>query len=340
MAPDRSTAARVGRRITGGRDDVRVAVTRRIDANAIGMLEKHADVTLWDSDLPPTRDELAALLTGVDGALTLLTDQIDSNLLDFLPDLKVVSNLAVGYDNIDVPACTSHGVAACTTPDVLTRTTAEFTVALIFAVARQIVPGAIAAREGEWKTWYPFRFLGRDLEGAVVGVIGLGRIGETVAKLMQAIGATVIYADERSASTEFEKTTVDDLLSRSDVVTLHVPLTLETRAMIDDISLGKMKPDALLINTARGGVVDTDALVRALERGHLGGIGLDVTDPEPLPSDHPLYQFERVTIVPHIASATSVTRHKMSSLAAQNIVAVLTGGEPPHCLNPEVLTRV
>lgn len=316
---------------------MRVAVTRRIDDIAIGMLKEHFDVAVWDSDLPPSRDELITLLQDMDGALTLLTDSIDSELLDTLPKLRVVSNLAVGYDNIDVPACTSHHVAACTTPDVLTRTTAEFTVALIFAVARQIVPGAIAAREGEWKTWYPFRFLGRDLEGAVVGVIGMGRIGESVARLMTSIGARVIYADERSTSTEFERTTIDDLLMRSDIITLHVPLTPDTRSMINDRSLGMMKPDALLINTARGGVVDTAALVRALERGLLGGVGLDVTDPEPLPADHPLYQFERVTIVPHIASATSVTRHEMSSLAARNIIAVLKGGEPPNCLNPEVL---
>jgi glyoxylate reductase len=318
---------------------LRVAITRRIDDIAIGMLKEHCEVVLWDSDLPPSRDELLELLEGADGALTLLTDRIDGKLLDSLPGLRVVSNLAVGYDNINVAACTSRSVAACTTPDVLTRTTAEFTVALIFAVARQIVPGAIAAREGDWKTWYPFRFLGRDLEGATLGVIGLGRIGAAVASIMTAIGMEVIYADERTHSTEFESTTVEDLLRRSDVVTLHVPLTAETRAMINDTSLATMKRDALLINTARGAVVDTDALVRALNGGHLGGVGLDVTDPEPLPADHPLYDFDRVTIVPHIASATSVTRHKMSSLAAQNLIAVLTGGDPPHCLNPEVLGR-
>ncbi|HUG16033.1 MAG TPA: D-glycerate dehydrogenase [Thermomicrobiales bacterium] len=318
---------------------MRVVVTRRIDSDTINMLKEHADVTTWDSDLPPSREELIRLLGDADGALTLLTDRIDAELLDATPGLRAVSNLAVGYDNIDVEACTKRLVAACTTPDVLTRTTAEFTVALMFAVARQIVPAAIAAREGEWLTWYPFRFLGRDLEGATLGVVGLGRIGATVATLMQGFGMRVIYADERSESTEFESATVTDLLRRADVVTLHVPLTPETRLMIDDEALASMKPDALLINTARGGVIDTDALVRALERGRLGGVGLDVTDPEPLPVDHPLYGYERVTIVPHIASATSVTRHRMSSLAAQNLIAVLTGGDPPHCLNPEVLAN-
>lgn len=318
---------------------MRIAITRRIDDIAYGMLQQHGDVTMWDSDLPPSSDELRDLLSNVDGALTLLTDRVDDQLLAALPRLRVVSNLAVGYDNIDVPACTARNVAACTTPDVLTRTTAEFTAALIFAVARQIVPGAIAAKNGDWKTWYPFRFLGRDLEGATLGVVGLGRIGRSVASIMSAIGMHVIYADEFTESNEYARVSVDELLATADVVTLHVPLTPQTRQMINVATLARMKADALLINTARGGVIDTAALVQALERGHLGGVGLDVTDPEPLPSDHLLYSFDRVTIVPHIASATSVTRHKMSSFAAQNLIAVLIGEDPPNCLNPEVLNR-
>jgi glyoxylate reductase len=316
-----------------------LAVTRRIHADVLEVLRAHGEVRLWDSDLPPSAGELEALLDGVDGTLTLLTDRIDDRLLARRPRLRAVSNLAVGYDNIDVPACTRRGVAACTTPDVLTRTTAEFTLALIFAVARQIVPAARAARAGEWKTWYPMRFLGRDLAGATLGIVGMGRIGREVAKMSAALGLQVVYADEYSDAEEYERLTFIDLLERADIITLHVPLTAETRGLLNAAALERMRPDALLINTSRGPVVDTTALVTALDAGRLGGVGLDVTDPEPLPAEHPLYNFERVTIVPHIASASIATRRRMSELAAQNLIASLTGGEPPHCLNPEVLSR-
>ncbi len=316
-----------------------IAVTRRIDLGALAQLEALGELRYWDDDLPPTQEQLRELLSGVDGALTLLTDRIDGDLLDRLPELRVVSNLAVGFDNIDVAACTARGVAACTTPNVLTQTTAEFALALIFAVARQIVPGARAARDGEWKTWYPFRFLGRDLAGATLGVVGLGRIGRRLAEMAVGIGMDVIYADEYANAPEYRSVSLDELYRTADVISLHVPLTPETRGMIGHDVLALLKPDTIPINTARGSVIDTSALVSALNAGMLGGVGLDVTDPEPLPADHPLYAFDRVTIVPHIASATSVTRHQMSSLAAQNIIAILSGKEPPHCLNPEVLKR-
>ena len=316
-----------------------LAVTRRIHPEVLEQLRARAEVRLWDSDLPPSRDELAALLRDVDGALTLLTDTIDADLLGTLPRLRVVSNLAVGYDNINVSDCTRHGVAACTTPDVLTRTTAEFAMALIFAVARNIVPAARAAAAGEWKTWYPMRFLGRDLAGATLGVVGLGRIGHEVARMGAAFGLQIVYSDEFTASADYERLDFEALLQRADIVSLHVPLTPQTRSLVDATALERMRPGALLINTARGPVVDTDALVDSLRVGRLGGVGLDVTDPEPLPATHPLFSFERVTIVPHIASATVATRRRMSELAAENLVAALTGGTPPHCLNPEVLQR-
>lgn len=318
---------------------MQIAVTRRIDRGALSQLEAIGQLRYWDEDLPPSPAQLRELLDGADGALTLLTDRIDGDLLDSVPTLRVVSNLAVGFDNIDVPACTARGVAACTTPNVLTQTTAEFALALMFAVARQIVPGALAARDGDWKTWYPFRFLGRDLAGATLGVVGMGRIGQRLAEMASAIGMDVIFVDDYATANRFHRVTLDELYRRADVISLHVPLSPETRGMIGKQAIEAMKPDAILINTARGPVIDTDALVEALDSGLLGGVGLDVTDPEPLPNDHPLYGYERVTIVPHIASATTATRHQMSSLAAQNVVAVLTGTEPPHCLNPEVLAR-
>jgi len=315
---------------------VRITVTRRIDPDARSVLENIGDVTMWDSDLPPDPEQLAAMLADADAALTLLTDRIDGPLLDRCPNLKVVSNLAVGYDNIDVPACTARNVAACTTPNVLTQTTAELAFALLLAVARQIIPAADAARNGDWKTWYPFRFLGRDVAGLTLGIIGLGRIGLAMAKMGLAFGLNVIYTGGQS-NNEFREVSLDELLQTADIVSLHVPATLATHHLIGRRELAIMKPDAMLINTARGPVVDTDALVAALHEGRLFGVGLDVTDPEPLPADHPLYTFERVTILPHIASASEATRLQMSDLAAKNIVAVLEGSEPPHCLNPEVL---
>ena len=315
---------------------VRITVTRRIDPGARSVLENIGDVTMWDSDLPPDPEQLAAMLADADAALTLLTDRIDGPLLDRCPNLKVVSNLAVGYDNIDVPACTARNVAACTTPNVLTQTTAELAFTLLLAVARQIIPAADAARNGDWKTWYPFRFLGRDVAGLTLGIIGLGRIGLAMAKMGLAFGLNVIYTGGQS-NNEFREVSLDELLQTADIVSLHVPATPATHHLIGRRELAIMKPDAMLINTARGPVVDTDALVAALHEGRLFGVGLDVTDPEPLPADHPLYTFERVTILPHIASASEATRLQMSDLAAKNIVAVLEGSEPPHCLNPEVL---
>lgn len=316
-----------------------IAVTRRLFPDQIDRLREKYDVAVWDSDLPPTPAELIDFLKGSTGALTLLTDKIDSDALDSLPDLRVVSNFAVGYDNIDVPAATDRGVAVCTTPDVLTETTAEFTMALLFAAARQVVPGFEAARSGEWQTWYPMRFLGIDLHRSTLGIVGFGRIGQYVAKLATAMGMQVIISDPQSDSPKFENLSLDQLLARSDVVSLHTPLTASTHHLINAGNLASMRDDAILINTARGAVVDTDALVQTLKSGKLRAAALDVTDPEPLPSDHELYSFDNVIITPHIASATVATRNEMARLAVDNLIAVLEGTEPPHCLNPEVLSR-
>lgn len=316
---------------------MKIAVTRRIHDDQVERLRQVAEVQYWDQDIPPDPDQLLELLDGVDGALTLLTDQIDGSVLDQRPSVRVVSNLAVGYDNIDVPAATERGVAICTTPSVLTDTTAEFAVTLIFAVARQIVPAACFVQDGRWETWYPLGFLGKDLKGTTLGIVGLGRIGRRTAEMCQAIGMRVIYADSETDDEQFDQVELDDLLRQSDVVSLHTPLTPQTRGLINADRLALMKDDALLINTARGPVIDTDALVAALDAGRLAGVGLDVTDPEPLPADHPLLDFDRVTVVPHIASASHGTRHQMSKLAVDNLLAILQGTEPPNCLNPEVL---
>lgn len=318
---------------------MRVAVTRRLFEAQIDRLRERYEVVTWDSDLPPSPSELVELLSGADGALTLLTDRIDGDLLDKLPDLRVVSNLAVGFDNIDVPAATERSVAVCTTPDVLTDATAEFTLALIFAAARQVVAGERAARDGDWHTWYPMRFLGIDLKGARLGIIGLGRIGARTAELAQALGMQVAYYDPGTEDERFERQSLEDLLSQSDIISLHTPLLDSTRGLIDRDRIRLMRDDAILINTARGPIIDTDALVEALQQGKFRAVALDVTDPEPLPSEHALYGFDNVIITPHIASATEATRLEMARLAVDNIIAVLEGGDPPNCLNPEVLDR-
>jgi glyoxylate reductase len=294
--------------------------------------------------LPPSPEQLAALLRGCDGALTLLTDAIDGAVLDREPQLKVVSNLAVGYDNVDVPAATARGVAVCNTPGVLTETTADFAWALLMAAARRVVEGVDYVRAGKWRTWGPMLLRGRDLTGATLGIVGFGRIGREVAKRARGFEMRVLAYDPvedeaaaRALGVEYRP--LDALLREADFVTLHVVLTPETERLIGARELGLMKPEAILVNAARGPVVDTDALVAALRGGEIGGAALDVTDPEPLPADHPLLSLPNAIVVPHMASATVATRDRMAELAARNLLAVLRGERPPGIVNPEVLER-
>lgn len=319
-----------------------IAVTRVIPETGLRRLREAAEVRLWEEELPPSAEELAALLRGCDGALTLLTDEITGAVLDREPQLKVISNFAVGYDNVDVPAATARGVAVCNTPEVLTETTADFAWALLMASARRVVEGADYVRAGRWRTWGPTLLLGRDLTGATLGIIGFGRIGREVAKRARGFEMTTLVFDERRDEAAEHELGVayrpfDDLLRESDFVTLHVALTPETERMIGARELGLMKPTAILVNAARGPVVDTDALVRALSEGTIGGAALDVTDPEPLPADHPLIALPNALVVPHMASATVATRDRMAELAAENLLAVLGGEQPPYIVNPEVL---
>ena len=321
-----------------------IAVTREIPEAGLALLRGAGEVRLWPEPLPPSAAQLAELLHGCDGALTLLTDQITPELLDREPQLKVVSNFAVGYDNVDVPAATERGVAVCNTPGVLTETTADFTFALLMAAARRIPEGVNYVRAGKWQTWGPLLLLGRDLWGATLGIVGFGRIGQGVAKRARGFEMNLLYYDvqqypdaERELGATFRP--LDELLRESDFVTLHVQLTDETHQMIGARELGIMKREAILVNAARGPVVDTDALVAALRDGAIGGAALDVTDPEPLPADHPLATLPNAIVVPHIASATVATRDRMAELAARNVLAVLRGERPPAIVNPEVLER-
>lgn len=326
-----------------------LAVTRTIPDGGMAILRAaeaagEIELRLHPGELPPTATELDALLSGADGALTILTEKIDATLLDRHPGLKVVSNLAVGFDNIDVPAATARSVAICNTPGVLTETTADFAFTLLATAARRVVEGVNYVRQGKWLTWSPTLLLGRDLYGSTIGIVGFGRIGKEMAKRARGFDMAILaydsYHDEEAAR-ELGVTFVelDELLRRSDFVTLHCALTAETRNLISDREFGLMKREAILINAARGPVVDTVALTRALREGAIFGAALDVTDPEPLPADHPLIGMDNCLVVPHIASASVDTRDRMAVLAAENALAVLRGTEPPHCVNPEVLKQ-
>jgi glyoxylate reductase len=323
---------------------MRIAMTRKIPAVALETLETVGDVAVWPEQLPPSSEKLVKLVEGCDGVVSTLNDRIDATFLDRVPSLKVVSNFAVGFDNIDVAACTERGIAVCITPDVLTDTTADFAFALMLAAARRIPESHQSIPRGEWKTWEPLGYLGQDVHSATLGIVGMGRIGTAMAKRATGFNMSIIYSDanpNEKAETELgvKQVGFDELLTQSDFISLHVPLTPETKQLFGANEFAQMKKSAVLINTARGPVVDTDALVDALNNGEIWSAGLDVTDPEPLPADHPLLKIERAVICPHIASASETTRSRMAQLAADNVKAVLTGTEPPRCLNPEVLSR-
>jgi glyoxylate reductase len=317
-----------------------VAVSRRIPEAGLVLLRSETEVRLWDDDLPPSPDQLLDLLGGCDGALTLLTDRIDGAVLDQNPSLRVVSNLAVGYDNIDVPAATARGVLVCNTPGVLTAATADHTWALLLAAARRIPESIQYVREGKWKTWGPLLLLGQEVSGATLGIVGLGRIGKEVAKRAHGFDMRILAYDpieDEAFAREYgvEYAPLDRILEEADFVTLHVALTEETRHLIGAEELARMKPTAILVNAARGPVVDTEALVHALREGEILGAALDVTDPEPLPADHPLVSMPNCIVVPHTASATVQTRDRMATLAAENLLAGLRGERPFASVNAD-----
>jgi glyoxylate reductase len=302
----------------------RVFVTRVLPFDAVDRLRAAHEVDEWPGAMPPSPDELRAAMADAEGLLSLVTDRIDATLLDAAPRLRAIANMAVGTDNIDVAAATARGIAVGNTPDVLTDATADLAFALLLALARRIVPGAAAVRAGEWKTWEPARDLGADLAGATLGIIGWGRIGQAVARRGAGFGMKVIHSSRSSG------VALEEVLEASDFVSVHVPLTDETRGLIDAGALALMRPTALLVNTARGGVVDQDALREALQAGTIAGAALDVTEPEPLPPDHPLLDAPNLLVVPHVGSATVHTRAKMAAMAVDNLLAALDGRPMPH----------
>ena len=324
----------------------RVFVARRIPDAGLDRVLAACDAVVWPEELPPSREALLAAVARCDGILTLLTDRVDDELLDVAgPQLRVVSNYAVGFDNIDVAACTRRGIAVGNTPGVLTESTADLAWTLLMAAARRIPEGVDHVRAGRWKTWGPLLLLGPDVHGATLGIVGFGRIGQAVARRAAGFGMTVLYHDVARVPEAVEAelgaawVPLEELLARADFVTLHVNLTAQTRGLIGADALGRMQPTAMLVNTSRGPVVDTDALVQALRAGTIAAAALDVTDPEPLPADHPLVALDNCLVVPHVASATRATRGAMAEKAAANLLAGLAGEPLPDPVNPEVARR-
>ncbi|MEM2020618.1 MAG: glyoxylate reductase [Zestosphaera sp.] len=324
----------------------RVFITRELFDDVVAKIGRYYDVEVWDRYQAPPYEILLERVKVVDALVSLLSDRIDCNLLRNAPRLRIVAQLAVGFDNIDVECATRLGVYVTNTPGVLTEATAEFTWALILATTRRVVEGDLFVRFGEWwrvrTGWHPKMLLGSELRGKTLGVVGLGRIGRRVAEIgARGFGMRVIYYDlTRNAEAENELRIqfkeFKDLLRESDVVTLHVPLTPETRYLIGEDGLRLMKKSAILINTSRGGVVDTQALIKALSEGWIAGAGLDVFEEEPLPPNHPLTAFKNVVLAPHAASATYDARHGMAEVVAENLLTFYEGRTPPTLVNREV----
>ncbi len=282
---------------------------------------------MWPERLPPPHSELVARATGAEGLLTLLSERIDVELIDAAPRLRAISNYAVGYDNVDLDAATARGIPVGNTPDVLTDATADLAFTLLLAAARRLPDAMRAVREGDWLTWEPAQLLGIEVHGATLGIIGFGRIGRAVAKRATGFEMNVVHVDAR------DREGLADLLEQSDFVSLHCPLTAETHHLIDAAALARMRPSAILINTARGPIVDQRALVDALREGAIAGAAVDVTDPEPPAADDPLLRAPNMVITPHIGSATHVARERMADLAVDNLLAGLAGRPMPHQVN-------
>ena len=302
----------------------RIFVTRELPGTALERLAEQHEVDLWEGELPPPRAELLARTASAEGLLCLLTDVVDEELLASAPDLRAVANLAVGVDNIDLDACEARGIPVGNTPDVLTEATADLTFALLLAAARRLPEAEAAVRAGEWRTWEPAGWLGADVHGATLGVVGLGKIGRAVVRRSEGFEMRVLHHNRRSGLS------LETVLADSDYVTLHCPLTDETRGLIGERELRMMKPTALLINTARGEIVEPAALRRALEEGWIAGAGIDVTDPEPLPADDPLLGAPNLLVLPHIGSASRSAREAMAAIAVDNLIAALAGRQMPH----------
>jgi len=323
----------------------RVFVTRIIPEEGLEMVRSVSEAEVWPGELPPPYEVLVQKIVSVDGLLCLLTDKIDRNLIAAAGEShKVISQMAVGYDNIDIPAATERGIPVGNTPGVLTDATADFAWALLMAAARRVVEADKFTREGRWKTWGPTLLLGPDIAGATLGIVGLGRIGQAVVQRAQGFKMRIIYHDiqrhtdiEETMGVEFAS--FDSLLQESDFVSIHTVLSAETHHLFGEKQFDLMKPSGILINTARGPIVDPIALHSALHKGKIAYAALDVTESEPIHPDDPLLELENIIITPHIASASKQARTKMATMAAENLIAGLKGEDLPNCVNPEAVLR-
>jgi glyoxylate reductase len=322
----------------------KVYVNRPIPEEALKKLAQTCDYRMWEGELPVPRDVLLKEVPEIDGLLSLLTDKIDAAIMDAAAKLRVISNMAVGFDNIDVREASKRKILVCNTPGVLTETTADFAFALLLAAARRVAEGERNVKEGKWKTWGPMILLGHDVHHATLGIIGLGRIGAEVAKRAKGFDMKILYYDsvrrpelEKTLGVEFRD--LNSLLGESDFVTVHTPLLPETYHLIGEEQFKIMKKNAILVNSARGPIVDPNALYNALRNHQIAYAALDVTEPEPIPLSDPLLTLDNILIVPHIASASIATRTKMAIMAVDNLLAALKGTTPPHIVNPEVLAR-
>lgn len=320
----------------------KVFVTRQIPEAGLEKIRQTCETEVWSEPLPPSPDVLRQKVAVCDGLLSLLTERIDADLLDAAPRLKVVSNYAVGFNNIDVPAATQRGIAVGNTPGVLTDATADMAFALLIAAARRIVESQRYAAQGHWKTWEPLGHIGQDLVGRTIGIVGMGRIGMAMARRCHGgWGMKVLYHDlARNEGAERELAArlvdLDTLLGESDFVSVHTDLNDTTRGMFNAAAFARMKPTAVFVNTARGPLVVEQDLYLALSNGTIFAAGLDVTDPEPPAPDNPLLSLPNCVVAPHIASATVSSRNAMAEIAADNLIAGVTG-KPLRCwVNPEV----
>jgi len=319
----------------------KVFIARKIMDRGLQMILQACEADVWQDEMPPSHQELLDRVPGKEGLLFLLTDIIDAEVMDACgPNLKVISNHAVGTDNIDIQAATERGIAVGNTPGILTDATADFTFALLLSTARRVTEADRFVRSGNWRTWAPALMLGADLSGATLGIIGFGRIGQAVAQRAVGFNMKILFHDphlvhERS-DLQARPVELEFLLRNSDFISIHTPLTPETHHLINQTAFEKMKSNAILINTARGAIIDPEALYQALHKCRIRAAALDVTEPEPIPPDSPLLELENLILSPHIASASQSTRERMSVMASENLISGVKGERIPYCVNPEI----
>ena len=320
----------------------KVYVTREMPERGLEIIKEKFDAEVWPDYAPPPKKLIIEKAAKVDALATLLSDKIDAEVFDAAPNLKIIAQMAVGFDNIDVADATKRGICVTNTPGVLTETTADFAWTLLMAVARRVVEADKYVRGGQWKVgWHPMMLQGRDIYGATLGIVGLGRIGCAIALRAKGFNMKVLYNDvirrpDYEKEYDLEFTDVDTIFKTADFITINTPLTKETHHLVDEKKLKMMKKTAYLINNARGPIVDQNALYKALKERWIAGAALDVFEEEPTPINNPLLKLDNIVVAPHISSASYETRSKMAEMVAENLIAFFEGKTPPNLVNPEV----